>query len=546
MNRFGKLCAFLLTLCLLVPLALMRLPALAQERAVAVSEALPYFTEPALSPDRAEIAFVSGGDIWTVTSAGGAARLLVSHPANDSRPLYSPDGKQLAFTSNRTGGGDIYVLTLDTGDLRRLTFDDAFDQLDAWARDGRWLYFSSTSRDVAGMNDLFRISPVGGTPMQVSADRYTNEYFCAPAPASSGDKLAFTARGIASGQWWRKGHSHIDEAEIWILRGFEGGQETYERVTQGGAKEIWPMWGADGQTLYYVSDRAEAKNPNGAQNIWMAKTDGRAEYQRVTNFTDGRVLWPNISYDGREIVFERNFRIWKLDTETRKSIELTITRRGTPAGFAIEHVRLSDQIQELALAPDGKKVAFVVRGEVFAASAADGGDAARVTNSPADEYQIAWSPDSRKLVYVSDRDGPPHLFQYDFGTNVETQLTSDTADDSTPRFSPDGKRLAFQRGAKELRVLDVITKVDRVLATGGLERPPIISDRLSSGRPTASGSLLCPSADVCSRMSTSCPWTEAKRGPSVSWLTCRATALHGVLTARFFCLTQDNAPRVTS
>src|SRR5947209_4703149 len=87
---------------------------------------LPYFTEPALAPDRAEIAFVSGGDIWTVPSAGGAARLLVSHPATESRPLYSPDGKQLAFVSTRTGNGDIYVLTFDTGDLRRITFHDPF------------------------------------------------------------------------------------------------------------------------------------------------------------------------------------------------------------------------------------------------------------------------------------------------------------------------------------------------------------------------------------------------------------------------------------
>src|SRR5262245_58854611 len=106
----------------------------------------PYFTEPALSPDRKEIAFVSGGDIWTVPATGGIAALRVSHPANESRPLYSPDGKQLAFVSTRTGNGDIYVLTLATGELKRLTFDDGQDQLDAWSRDGRWLYFSSTSR----------------------------------------------------------------------------------------------------------------------------------------------------------------------------------------------------------------------------------------------------------------------------------------------------------------------------------------------------------------------------------------------------------------
>jgi len=189
------------------------------------------------------------------------------------------------------------------------------------------------------------------------------------------------------------------------------------------------------------------------------------------------VLWPSISYDGREIVFEHNFAIWKLDTESGKASEVVITRRGASAGPAIERMRLTDQIAELQLSPDGKKIAFVVRGEVFAASAADGGDAARVSNSSAEEYQVTWAPDSRRLVYVSDRDGVPHLFLYDFTSNSETQLTRDAADDSTPRFSPDGKSLAFIRGAKELRVMNVADRSERVVASAVFERPPLSSDR---------------------------------------------------------------------
>jgi Tol biopolymer transport system component/C-terminal processing protease CtpA/Prc len=435
-----------------------------------------YFTEPSLSPDRKEIAFVSGGDIWTVPATGGTASLLVSHTANEARPFYSPDGRQLAFISSRTGNGDIYILTLATGDLRRLTFDDGFDQLDGWSRDGRWIYFSSTSRDVGGLNDIFRVSVSGGTPMQLSADRYTNEFFSAPSP--DGATVAFSARGIASGQWWRKGRSHIDESEIWLLRLFDNGAGTYERVTEAGVgKELWPMWSADGRNLFFVSDRGETAIKNaGPQNIWTT-TPGRTGARRVSSFTDGRVLWPSISYDGREIVFEHNFRIWKLDTDTGKTAEVSIQRRGASAGPAIDHLRLSDQISEMQLSPDGKKVAFVIRGEVFAASATDGGDAARVSTSAAEEYQVDWSPDSRRLAYVSDRDGIPHLFVYDFNTNTESQLTRDAADDSSPDFSPDGKSLAFLRGAKELRVMDLADRKERVVVSGVFERPPIISDR---------------------------------------------------------------------
>lgn len=219
---------------------------------------LPSYGETAISPDRAEIAFVSGGDIWTVPAAGGEARLLVSHPASESRPLYAPDGRTLAFVSDRTGGGDIYVVDLVTGTLRQLTFDDGIERLDAWSRDGKWVYFSSTSRDIAGMNDLYRVALAGGTPMTVSADRYTSEFFAAPSP--DGTRIAFSARGNSVGQWWRNGHSHLDESELWLLHDID--KPRYQRLTERGAKQMWPMWLPDGKSLYFVSDRS------GAQNLW--------------------------------------------------------------------------------------------------------------------------------------------------------------------------------------------------------------------------------------------------------------------------------------
>ncbi|MDB4885717.1 MAG: peptidase, partial [Gemmatimonadetes bacterium] len=431
----------------------------------------PSLAEPSLSPDHREIAFVSGGDIWTVPFAGGEARLLVSHPANESRPMWSPDGTRLAFISNRTGNGDIYVLELASGQLRRITFDDVADQLDNWARDGKSLYFSSTSRDVAGMSDVWRVSAEGGTPMPVAADRYATEYWAAPSP--DGRTLAITARGMPFAQWWRHGHSHLDESEVWLVHDVAAGAAgapRYEPVTTGGAKSGWPMWSADGGTLYFMSDR------NGNENLWSRAAAGGAE-KALTSFTSGRVLWPAISNDGQAIVFERDFGVWTYDVPSGAVRRVPVTLRGVPAGPGVEHLTLTNGIQQLALAPDARKLAFVVRGDVFAAAAKDGGDATRVTSTPGSEEQLAWAPDSRRLAYASDRDGPWHLYLYDFATRQETQLTKGAGSDITPRWSPDGRRIAFERNGRELHVLDVATGADRTVATAVLSRPPFVDER---------------------------------------------------------------------
>ncbi|HZG23065.1 MAG TPA: hypothetical protein VEZ17_00730, partial [Chitinophagaceae bacterium] len=123
-----------------------------------------YYSDPSLSPDGSEIAFSSGGDIWTVPARGGEARLLISDQGYESRPLYSPDGRSLAFNSTRTGNGDIYVFNIETGKLKRLTYDDGNDEISAWSPDGQYVYFSSTSREISSMRDVFRVKSGGGTP----------------------------------------------------------------------------------------------------------------------------------------------------------------------------------------------------------------------------------------------------------------------------------------------------------------------------------------------------------------------------------------------
>jgi Tol biopolymer transport system component len=280
-----------------------------------IAQARPSLSEPAISPDGRTIAFVSGGSIWTASSAGGTARILVNDTLIGDRPLYSPDGSQLAFVSYRNGSADIYVLTLATGSLAQLTYDDSVEWLEGW-RCG-WIYFSSPSNNINGERDIFRVRASGGTPMPYVTQPYLNEFYGAPSP--SGDAIAFNVRGLSGAQWWRVGHSHIDESEIWLRRG-DGAGATFERLTGGSAREDWAMWAPDGKRIYYMSDR------NGAQNIWTRVIGEPAH--AVTHFTSGRVVWPTISKDGSTIAFERDFGVWKLDTASGRAEQVPLDLQG--------------------------------------------------------------------------------------------------------------------------------------------------------------------------------------------------------------------------
>jgi len=437
--------------------------AFAQTSAV---EAKPSMAEPSLSADGGQIAFVSGGDIWEVSASGGVAHLLVTDAATEGRPLYSPDGTKLAFTSTRGGNANIYILDLASGVTTRVTYAESNEELDAWSADGRWLYFASGINDVGRQADIFRVAATGGTPLEVSREQYLSEFQAAPSP--DGSSIALMARGLSNGQWWRNGHSHIDETEIWVKPVAEGG--AYRKLLADAAKHAWPMWSPDGRTLYFMSDAS------GAENLWRMPVAG-GDAAPVTRFTSGRFLYPNMAANGSAVVFERDFGVWKVDPATGQAAQVPITLRGASAAESQRHVTLTN-FERMALSPDGRKVAVLAHGELFAVSAKDGGPAQRVTTSLAAEREMVWSPDSRKLLYVTERGLDHVIAQYDFETSTETLLTT-SGMASALAYAPDGKSITYVTDVKELHVMTLPTATqaatDRVLFSGALntdERGP--------------------------------------------------------------------------
>lgn len=421
---------------------------------------LPSLAEPSLSPDGQTIAFASGGDIWSVPTAGGVARLLVTDPATESRPLWSPDGKTLAFVSTRGGVANIYLMALATGVVTRLTYADNSEALDGWSRDSQWIYFSSGVNDVQRQSDIFRVRATGGVPLEVSSERYLNEFQSAPSP--DGQSIALMAKGNSNGQWWRHGSSHIDQSELWLKPIAAGAP--YRQLLPSGARHAWPMWRPDGAALWYMSDEG------GNENLWRLPLGGKPE--QVTRFTDGRLLWPTIGYDGKTIVFERGFSIWSFDTATGKARQVPITLQGAPAAAGESRLNLSS-FDSMVLSPDGKKIAVIGHGELFATTAKDGGPAQRVTRTASLERDPMWSPDSKQLIYASERGLSANIYAWDFATATERPLTTGNDRSTVPVWSPDGKMVAYVRSGHELHVITLADNgtvaKDATLWTGPLD-----------------------------------------------------------------------------
>ena len=300
------------------------------------------------------------------------------------------------------------------------------EHLDAWSRDGKYLYFSSGGYDIgAGAQDIYRISAHGGTPMPVAHEAYVNEFFAAPHPKTLRRRRC--SGGMADRTWWRKGHNHGDECEIDLLT---AGKTTpdVQRLTPVAHMRPLAHVDADGGSLYYVSDRS------GCFNLHV-KTPG-GEHRQITHFTDGRVHWPSISYDGRTIVYERGNGIWTLDTangETREvPIKLLAALRRSPRPITIPFPSSTSSRS----APDGRKIAPVTHGEIFAASSArHHGPATGVTKTAAIESHVTALRQPQARLRLQSRRPRPDVFLYYFATGEETKLTSGD-DDTRPRSPP--------------------------------------------------------------------------------------------------------------
>lgn len=418
----------------------------------------PYYSQPAISHDGSTIAFVHGGDIYLVPREGGDARLLISHEAFDSTPSFSPDGKWLAFSSGRNGSTNVYAANLEEGEVRQLTWHSSTDRVECWSPDSQYIYFSSGRSDINGMADLYRVSIDGGEPVMISRDRYEPEYNATVSP--DGTRIAFNVNDHLR-QWWRHGERIDNATEIWI-KPAEPGAGGYERFTTYEGKDSWPMWAPDGQGMYFVTDRG----PNtGVENLAYKPLNGEASL--LTSFSSGRVLWPDMAADGT-IVFEREFGIWLLPKDGQAA-QVPINTFSDTRSNPVDVRTLRSGVTEFSYSPDGKKLAYVIRGDVFVAPAKPDKDegtplAFQVTDTAARERSISWGKESNVLYYESQRGESADIYSFDFISREEQKLVASSGNDTFPSVSPDGKYMVFQRGTSDLMLYDIASGTESRIA----------------------------------------------------------------------------------
>jgi tricorn protease len=417
------------------------------------------------------IAFSYMGDIWTAREDGTGVVRVTDNVARDVFPRFSPDGRWIAFSSNRFGNYDVFITPVGGGTPRRLTYHSSGDDVVGWTRDSSRVIFRSTRGDGAfpSVATLYEIAVTGGQEQSLPMDRAAAGDY-----SPDGKQLVFNRH---PGSWSRKHYRGASAADIWIAdlatKSYRQllGDERYNR--------FWPMWGAD-NNIYYVAD--PLPNDKGVtagsldvlkstNNIYRLAASGSGQPVQVTKHTSGSLFWPQMSADGKVIVYEESFGIWKLDVASGRTseIKIDIAADDKENEYAIETVQ--NEVDAFDISPSGQRAVISVRGQLLTI-ATNRGDITRLApDAMATRSQSPkWSPDGKYIAYVSDKSGRDEIWLSDPEGRTPKKITDLDNEKGAIVWTPDSARVLYSTADKRLYGYDVAAGKAGVIASSDVAR----------------------------------------------------------------------------
>lgn len=421
-----------------------------------------------ISPDGKEIVFCYKGDIYKVSAKGGEAVQLTTQDSYESSPVWSPDGKQIAFASDRFGNTDVFVMSANGGSARRLTTNSASEIPSAFTPDGKFIVFSASIQDPASsalfptsaMTELYKVPAEGGKTEQILGT--PAEMVCFNA---AGDKFLYQDRKGFEDEW-RKHHTSSITRDVWM---YDMASGKHTNLTKRAGEDRNPVLSSDGKEVFFLSERNK-----GSFNVYSFPLDNPEQVKALTSFSTHPVRFLSLGGDGT-LCYTYNGEIYTQKQGGKPSkVNVSLTRDDQEIPVTLSYTRGAS---EAVASPDGKQVAFIVRGEVFVTSV-EYGTTKQITHTPEAEEGLSFGADNRTLVYASERDGNWQLYKAEIERKEdlnfpnatlikeEVLLPSKTVERMYPKFSPDGKDVAFIEDRIRLKVLNLETNKVRQVTDG--------------------------------------------------------------------------------
>ncbi len=429
----------------------------------AQAQAQTFARYPDLNQDGSQLAFSFQGDVWTMNLATTQTKRLTIHQANDYLPKWSPEGKQIAFSSNRWGNDDVFVINAEGSRPSRITYRSSGDVLSDWTKDDQLLFETRRDfRQVEWASETASVPAKGGTP-----SRLLDAFGSSPVQSPNGRFIAYVKGSCRLAREAYKGSANRD------IMVYDTKSGAFNQITTFEGQDFNPVWG-NNETLYFISARG------GKYNVYKQPltTDGKPNGvpEGLTNFKDYGVMFLAISGDGAQLVMEQYNSIYTMPAfgGTPQKVALNI---GSDYRFdPVEHKTFSSKLSDYAVSPNGKNIVLVVRGEVFITqNDKEKSRTVQITNSPSHEKDVAWLNDTT-LLYVSDKGGNYDIFmvksadanQTDLFLTLKrtaTQLTTTPEDESNLVVSPDGKSIAYRTGRGGLKIGTISSKYKFTVST---------------------------------------------------------------------------------